>query len=173
MSRKQTQQKDQETDTACAVNSGAQIADERMKLTQLILDVTDDAVENVIDRYLSYSGAPQGNRIRDAYVFAKEAHAGQIRMNGEPYIIHPVAATEILVDLEVDEDTLVAALLHDTVEDTDVTLEQVEERFGATVSKLVDGVTKLSRIAYSSKEEPKPKIFARCFSRWRKISVLF
>ena len=100
MSRKQTQQKDHETDTACAVNSGAQIADERMKLTQLILDVTDDAVENVIDRYLSYSGAPQSVIVFEIPMFLRKAHAGQIRMNGEPYIIHPVAATEILVDLK-------------------------------------------------------------------------
>jgi len=84
-------------------------------------------------------------------VLAFKAHGPQLRKTGEPYIIHPLATTEILTELEVDTDTLVAALLHDTVEDTDVSVSLISELFGEDVALLVDGVTKLGRIPYSSK----------------------
>ncbi len=91
--------------------------------------------------------------IEKAYVFAKEAHDGQFRFSGQPYIIHPVAVASILVDLCMDYQSVVAALLHDTVEDTDVSLENVKNEYGEDIAKLVDGVTKLGKVPLSTKEE--------------------
>ena len=91
------------------------------------------------------------DRIRKAYEFADQAHAGQVRKSGEPYILHPLAVAEILVDMQLDATTLEAALLHDVVEDTTVTLEDVRETFGFTCAMLVDGVTKLEKIKFKIK----------------------
>ena len=88
-----------------------------------------------------------------AYELARNAHEGQQRLSGEPYVEHPVHVAEILVGLGMDTDTIVAALLHDVVEDTDITLELVEKKFGKDVALLVDGVTKLGKIPFSSREE--------------------
>lgn len=92
-------------------------------------------------------------KIREAFVFAYKAHRFQKRKTGEPYIIHPIATAQILVELEVDAETIEAALLHDTVEDTIADSELVAELFGENVALLVDGVTKLGKIPYTSKEE--------------------
>lgn len=86
--------------------------------------------------------------LREAYNYAKEAHKGQKRMDGSPYVLHPLAAALILTDLQVDEDTLVACLLHDVPEDTDCTLKDIETKFGKKIAFLVDGVTKLSKVKY-------------------------
>ena len=91
-------------------------------------------------------------RIEKAYQLAKRAHEGTLRRSGEPYIVHPVSAAIILVELGMDTDSIVAALLHDVVEDTDVTLDEIKKEFGQEVSLLVDGVTKLGRIPFSSRE---------------------
>jgi GTP pyrophosphokinase len=91
--------------------------------------------------------------IQRAYALAEAAHQGQSRLSGEPYVTHPLAVACILADLGLDADTLVAALLHDTVEDTDVTREQLSEQFGAHVAKLVDGVTKLGKIHVHTREQ--------------------
>lgn len=92
-------------------------------------------------------------RIEAAYELAKKAHEGQVRSSGEPYISHPIAVAVILVGLGMDSDTIIGALLHDVVEDTSVTLEDIEKQFGADVAELVDGVTKLANIPYSSRAE--------------------
>ena len=89
-------------------------------------------------------------RIEAAYELAKKAHEGQVRSSGDPYISHPIAVAIILVGLGMDSDTIIGALLHDVVEDTSVTLEDIEKQFGADVAELVDGVTKLANIPYSS-----------------------
>lgn len=103
-------------------------------------------------------------RLKVAYDFAEKAHEGQYRKSGEPYIYHPVAVAEILLSLEMDVTTLVAALLHDVVEDTGVTLEQIRENFGETVALLVDGVTKLTkRIKFKSKEEHQAENYRKMF----------
>ncbi|NLV48220.1 MAG: bifunctional (p)ppGpp synthetase/guanosine-3',5'-bis(diphosphate) 3'-pyrophosphohydrolase [Clostridiaceae bacterium] len=120
-------------------------------------------LDQILERYVSYSGGNQGEKIVRAYQFAMEAHGQQQRATGEPYIIHPLAVAAILIDLEVDEDTLAAALLHDTVEDTGKTVEEIREQFGDDVAALVDGVTKLSRIPYSSKEEIQAENFRKMF----------
>ena len=92
-------------------------------------------------------------RIESAYELAKKAHEGQVRSSGDPYISHPIAVAVILVGLGMDSDTIIGALLHDVVEDTSVTLEDIEKQFGADVAELVDGVTKLANIPYSSRAE--------------------
>ncbi len=92
-------------------------------------------------------------RIRDAFTVAKDAHEGQLRKSGEPFIIHPLAVSELLVDASMDADCVIAALLHDVVEDTDVTYEDLTAKFGKTVADLVEGVTKLTRLPYATKEE--------------------
>lgn len=87
-------------------------------------------------------------KLQEAYTVAERCHAGQYRKSGEPYITHPVAVATILAELGMDTDTLVAALLHDTVEDTDYSLEEAEKAFGKDVALLVDGVTKLDKVEY-------------------------
>ncbi len=142
-----------------------EMMEERQKLADFFNDLRDftvpsdlapeimESLDEIIQRYKSYSDRDESQKIRNAFVFAYKAHGPQIRKTGQPYIIHPLATTEILTELEVDADTLVAALLHDTVEDTAVSTELISELFGADVAWLVDGVTKLGRIPYSSKEE--------------------
>ena len=92
-------------------------------------------------------------RIEAAYELAKKAHEGQVRSSGDQYISHPIAVAVILVGLGMDSDTIIGGLLHDVVEDTSVTLEDIEKQFGADVAELEDGVTKLANIPYSSRAE--------------------
>lgn len=92
-------------------------------------------------------------KITAAYKVAEEAHRGQVRSSGEPYITHPIAVAYILLDLYMDTDTIVAALLHDVVEDTGVTLEMLTKKFGEDVANLVDGVTKIGLVPLNTKEE--------------------
>ncbi|NUP43158.1 MAG: bifunctional (p)ppGpp synthetase/guanosine-3',5'-bis(diphosphate) 3'-pyrophosphohydrolase [Streptomyces sp.] len=92
--------------------------------------------------------------LRRAYVLAESSHRGQMRKSGEPYITHPLAVTLILAELGAETTTLTASLLHDTVEDTEVTLDQVHAEFGAEVTHLVDGVTKLEKVDYGAAAEP-------------------
>ena len=92
-------------------------------------------------------------RITEVYEFAKAAHSGQVRDSGDPYVSHPVAVSVILVELGMDEDSICAALLHDVVEDTPVTMQELVSKFGEEIGQLVDGVTKLSKIPLSTREE--------------------
>ena len=101
--------------------------------------------------------------ISDAYLYAEEAHRKQERKSGEPYIIHPVEVTKILAELGVDQATLIAALLHDVVEDTGITLEMITERFSPEIALMVDGVTKLRAIKYQSKEEHQAENLRKMF----------
>ena len=92
-------------------------------------------------------------RLHDAFTFAYAEHQGQLRKSGEPYIIHPLAVADIVADLGLDVDSVIAALLHDCIEDTPATHEDIAKKFGPTVADLVEGVTKLTRMQYVSKEE--------------------
>ena len=92
-------------------------------------------------------------RIRAAFEFALKAHGTQMRMDGTEFITHPLAAAEIVAEIGLDEDSLCAALLHDCIEDTVATYDEIKKLFGADVAEIVDGVTKLSRVMYTSKEE--------------------
>lgn len=91
--------------------------------------------------------------IKKAYLLAKSAHRDQRRVSGVPYILHPTSVACILVEMGMDTDCVVAALLHDVVEDTDIELDEIKKQFGETIAELVDGVTKLSKISYSNREE--------------------
>jgi len=109
-----------------------------------------DSLEELVKTYLPKSDI---EKIKNAYLFAEIAHQGQMRRSGELYISHPVEVAKILANLHMDPITITAALLHDVVEDTGITLEQVNEKFGTEVAHLVDGITKLGKIKYQSKEE--------------------
>lgn len=112
-------------------------------------------LERILDRLALYRPQADSEMVRRAFRFAFEKHDGQKRRSGEPYIIHPVEVTEILAELEMDESTLAAGLLHDVVEDCDVTGEQLASEFGPEVASLVDGVTKLQIVGVDEgKERP-------------------
>ena len=102
-------------------------------------------------------------QIEKAYLFAKKLHEGQYRISEEPYIIHPVEVAKILVDLKVDTHTLMAAFLHDILEDTDTKPEEIKELFGEDVLNLVQGVTKLGKLQFKSNEERQAENFRRLF----------
>jgi guanosine-3',5'-bis(diphosphate) 3'-pyrophosphohydrolase len=120
-------------------------------------DRVPDAIEHLtkVHRARHPEAGPEAiETLRRAYVLAESSHRGQMRKSGEPYITHPLAVTMILAELGAETTTLTASLLHDTVEDTDVTLDQVREEFGQEVSYLVDGVTKLEKVDYGAAAEP-------------------
>lgn len=100
-------------------------------------------IDSIIEKVLAYRNDANVDLIRRAYEFACTAHSGQQRLTGEPYIAHPLAAADILADLEMDEESVAAALLHDVVEDGDISIEDIRTKFGDEVARLVDGVTKL------------------------------
>ena len=105
------------------------------------------------DKIKAYNPSLDTKRLYDAFNFADNAHSGQLRKDGTPYITHPLAVAEIVAELELDVDSIIAALLHDTIEDTGATHEEIAKRFGGPVADLVEGVTKLTRVQYTSKEE--------------------
>ncbi len=109
----------------------------------------------------SYLPPEQVARIRAAAEFGASAHQGQKRLSGEPFIAHPVATAAILADLRLDADTLIAAILHDVIEDTPTPKDQLAARFGADVAELVDGVTKLDAIQFKSREEAQAESFRK------------
>ncbi|GHJ31844.1 kinase [Streptomyces hygroscopicus subsp. sporocinereus] len=113
-----------------------------------------DAIEHVAKVHRAHHPGADLDVLRKAYVLAESSHRGQMRKSGEPYITHPLAVTLILAELGAETTTLTASLLHDTVEDTDVTLDQVGEQFGEEVRYLVDGVTKLEKVDYGAAAEP-------------------
>ncbi len=109
-----------------------------------------EALKQQIVQYLS---AEQTQMVQNAYVVARDAHEGQMRTSGEPYITHPVAVASILAELNLDHETLMSALLHDVIEDTASSKEDLAEVFGATVADLVEGVSKLEKLRFKDKEE--------------------
>lgn len=106
-----------------------------------------------LDKVISVNENVDIDKLEKAYLYAQKAHEGQFRHSGEPFLIHPVAVSIIVAELEVDSDTIIACLLHDTIEDTDATFEDVEREFGLSVAQLVDGVTKLTKMHYETKQE--------------------
>ncbi|MFF2378448.1 RelA/SpoT family protein [Streptomyces xiamenensis] len=113
-----------------------------------------DAIEHIAQVHRRHHPRADIDALRRAYLLAESAHRGQMRKSGEPYITHPLAVTLILAELGAETTTLTASLLHDTVEDTEVTLAQVRAGFGAEVELLVDGVTKLEKVEYGAAAEP-------------------
>ncbi|WP_406174191.1 RelA/SpoT family protein [Streptomyces sp. NBC_00996] len=117
-------------------------------------DRLPDAIGHVVDAHRAHHPDADLEPLRRAYVLAESSHRGQMRKSGEPYITHPLAVTLILAELGAETTTLTASLLHDTVEDTEVTLDQVRQEFGDEVCYLVDGVTKLEKVDYGAAAEP-------------------
>src|SRR6478735_4535724 len=114
-----------------------------------------------LEKRLAYLPAEQIERVRQAYLTGAHAHAGQTRKSGEPYITHPVAVAGILADLGMDVETIIAAILHDTLEDTPLSRSELEASFGPTVAELVDGVTKLDKIRFSTQQEAAAESFRK------------
>ncbi len=110
-------------------------------------------IQEILDCAVSQNPEANLELIQKAYVYAATAHAGQTRLSGEPYLSHPLAVAHTLAELGFDEATIVAGLLHDTVEDTKATIEELDELFGEDVADIVDGVTKISMIPFDSKED--------------------
>ncbi|MFI8816290.1 MULTISPECIES: RelA/SpoT family protein [unclassified Streptomyces] len=117
-------------------------------------DRLSDAIGHVAEAHRAHHPDADLSILHKAYVLAESSHRGQMRKSGEPYITHPLAVTLILAELGAETTTLTASLLHDTVEDTEVTLDQVGEQFGEEVRYLVDGVTKLEKVDYGAAAEP-------------------
>ena len=117
-----------------------------------------DGLKEVVTSYLP---AKQVEIIQDAYLFAQKAHDGQFRCSGEPYITHPVAVATILADMRLDYETIIAALLHDTIEDTPVTFQDITEKFGKHVAILVEGVSKLDKLKFRNRQEAQAENFRK------------
>ncbi|MCX5871669.1 MAG: bifunctional (p)ppGpp synthetase/guanosine-3',5'-bis(diphosphate) 3'-pyrophosphohydrolase [Deltaproteobacteria bacterium] len=115
----------------------------------------------ILDMVKSYYQDADLDLIRAAYVYSARVHQGQTRMSGEPYLTHPVAVAAILAQMKLDEASVATGLLHDTVEDTLSTFEDIESYFGTEIATLVDGVTKISKIAFQSKEERQAENFRK------------
>ena len=109
----------------------------------------EDLLQKLITRVKKYHPSDDISLIEKAYKVADEAHKNQMRKSGEPYIIHPLCVAIILADLQLDKESIVAGLLHDVVEDTIMTVSEIEELFGADVALIVDGVTKLEKLKYN------------------------
>jgi GTP pyrophosphokinase len=120
-------------------------------------------IEALLTKASAYMKDQDLNQIRIAYDFAESAHHGQMRKSGEPYILHPLAVAEIIIGMQMDATSVMAALLHDVVEDTSVSIEVVREKFGETCAMLVDGLTKLEKIKFKSKEEHQNENYRKMF----------
>jgi RelA/SpoT family (p)ppGpp synthetase len=118
-------------------------------------------INQLISKLETYLPPEQVERVQEAYDFAFQAHDGQRRRSGEPYITHPVAVADLLADLRLDAQTLIAAILHDVMEDTPNTKEEITERFGREVAELVDGVSKLDQIQFRSRAEAQAESFRK------------
>ena len=117
--------------------------------------------EDLLEKVRAYSPAADVELLRRAYVFSAFEHRGQVRHSGEPYLIHPLAVADFLADLKLDAVAIAAGLLHDVVEDTLTTIERIQELFGPEVAHVVEGVTKISAIPFSSSEERQAENFRK------------
>jgi len=122
---------------------------------------TPDSLDGLIDKASKYLTEDQVSRIQTAFEFGALAHQGQTRKSGEDYIWHPVAVAEILAEIQLDQESLIAAILHDVVEDTPYTKEDIAERFGESVSEIVDGVTKLGKLEFENPQEAQAENFRK------------
>lgn len=120
-------------------------------------------IQPLIDKVLAYNPTADVALIQNAFEYARQAHDGQCRRSGEPYITHPVAVAEIVASLELDAESIAAALLHDVLEDCGVKFEELEQRFGKEVASLVDGVSKLDRLQFTSRDEAQVENLRKMF----------
>ena len=130
-------------------------------------------LDQLVSRIQSYHPEANTDLITNAYAFSERVHQGQKRRSGEPYFIHPVGVAEIITDMKLDVPSVVTSLLHDTVEDTLTTLDQITQHFGDEVAALVDGVTKISQINFTTREEHQAENFRKMiFAMARDIRVI-
>src|SRR5581483_903537 len=122
---------------------------------------TITSLDELIKRVQSYNPDAETDLVRRAYAFSEQAHAGQTRQSGEPYLRHPLAVAGVLTSLRSDVPAIVAGLLHDTLEDTLATPEQLEQQFGKDIARLVDGVTKIGKIQFRNYEERQAENFRK------------
>ncbi len=133
-------------------------------MIRMVMSMLDSAIyEKLIQKMQSYHPSKDFSMVERAYRLAKEAHENQARKSGEPYIIHPLEVAVILADLELDIESITAGILHDVIEDTSYTYEDIATMFSEEVASLVDGVTKLKKIPYSSKEEVQAENYRKMF----------
>lgn len=125
--------------------------------------IEEELYKELIDKMNTYHPTKEFDIIEKAYRLAVEAHKDQKRKSGEPYIIHPLKVAYILAELELDKETITAGILHDTIEDTPYTYENIVELFSEEVANLVDGVTKLGKLSYSTKEEMQAENYRKMF----------
>ena len=120
-----------------------------------------NTIDDLCDRLKGYLPADEVQQVRRAYFYSEQAHDGQKRSSGEPYVTHPLAVATILANLHMDHQALIAALLHDVIEDTGINKEAVTRQFGEVVAELVDGVSKLTQITFESKAEAQAENFRK------------
>ncbi|MEE9911196.1 MAG: bifunctional (p)ppGpp synthetase/guanosine-3',5'-bis(diphosphate) 3'-pyrophosphohydrolase [Deltaproteobacteria bacterium] len=118
-------------------------------------------INDILDKAQAYLAPEELEMIQKAYIYSATVHQGQVRLSGEPYLTHPMEVAGILVDMKMDSATIISGLLHDTIEDTLTTKEQIEQEFGKDVAFLVSGLTKLSRISFGSQEERQAENFRK------------
>ena len=118
-------------------------------------------IDSLSHQLSSYLEPEQINRVKHAYYYAEQAHMGQFRRSGEPYVTHPLAVANILSSMHMDHQSLMAAMLHDVIEDTGISKKAINEQFGSVVAELVDGVSKLAKIEYESQAEKQAKNFQK------------
>ena len=120
-----------------------------------------DTIDSLASDLTSYLGKDQVNSVRRAYFYAEQAHEGQYRRSGHPYVTHPLAVAGILSEMHMDHQSLMAAMLHDVIEDTGITKTAIKSQFGNSVADLVDGVSKLNKIKFSSRAEAQAENFQK------------
>src|SRR4051812_26947173 len=118
-------------------------------------------LEEILDKVEKHHPGDSLDLIRRAYIFSAKEHKGQVRASGEPYLTHPLEVANLLAEMKMDAVTVSVGLLHDVVEDTLTTREKIEELFGPEVAHIVDGVTKISQISFTSKEEKQAENFRK------------
>ena len=117
-----------------------------------------EPLDRIIREYLQ---PEQIELVKRAFVIARDAHEGQFRSSGEPYITHPVAVAAIIAEMRLDHEAVMAALLHDVIEDTPYTEEQLTEEFGQSVAEIVDGVSKLDKLKFRTRQEAQAESFRK------------
>ena len=132
-----------------------------MSATPLPIEAPTLRIDDLCRRTRSYLSGDQIKQVRRAYRFGAEAHDGQIRKSGEPYIQHPLAVANILAEMHMDHETLVAAMLHDVIEDTAIVVDRISDEFGSEVAQIVDGLSKLTQIEFESHAEAQAQNFQK------------
>jgi guanosine-3',5'-bis(diphosphate) 3'-pyrophosphohydrolase len=122
---------------------------------------TIETIDSLANGLSDYLGNDQVNNVRRAYYYAEQAHEGQFRRSGDAYVTHPLAVASILSEMHMDHQSLMAAMLHDVIEDTGITKTAIKNQFGNTVADLVDGVSKLNKMTFSSRAEAQAENFQK------------